>query len=74
MPDYTLTYSENSNGWPSFYSYMPEYLVGLNNYLYSFSGGNIFQHKSAGLVRTCRKIADGFVFIPKEVWNKDSNL
>ena len=46
MPDYTLTYSENSNGWPSFYSYMPEYLVGLNNYLYSFSGGNIFQHNS----------------------------
>mgnify|MGYP003646983835 CR=1 FL=1 len=46
MPDYTLTYSENSNGWPSFYSYMPEYLVGLNNYLYSFSGGNIFQHNT----------------------------
>ncbi|MEL0032737.1 MAG: 4-oxalomesaconate tautomerase [Paracoccaceae bacterium] len=36
--------------------------------------GNIFQHKSAGLVRTCRKIAEGFVFIPKEVWNKDSKL
>ena len=46
MPDYTLTYSETSNGWPSFYSYYPEYMVGMNNYLYSFSGGNIYQHNT----------------------------
>ena len=46
MPDYTLTYSETSSGWPSFYSYYPEYMVGMNNYLYSFSGGNIYQHNT----------------------------
>jgi|TARA_R110000823_G_C15854017_1_gene492476 hypothetical protein len=46
MPDYTLTFSETSKGWPSFYSYLPEYMVGMNNYLYSFSGGNIYQHNS----------------------------
>ena len=46
MPDYTLTYSENSKGWPSFYSYLPEYMAGMNNYLYSFSGGNIYQHNT----------------------------
>ena len=27
-----------------------------------------FAHKSAGLVRTCRKIAQGSVFIPKSIW------
>ncbi len=27
-----------------------------------------FKHKSAGLVRTCRKIAQGHVFVPKDVW------
>ena len=27
-----------------------------------------FVHKSAGLVRTCRKIAQGSVFIPKSIW------
>ncbi len=27
-----------------------------------------FTHKSAGLVRTCRKLAAGEVFIPKSVW------
>ena len=27
-----------------------------------------FFHKSAGIVRTCRKLAQGTVFIPKEIW------
>jgi 2-methylaconitate cis-trans-isomerase PrpF len=29
---------------------------------------NGFVHKSAGLVRTCRKLAQGSVFIPESVW------
>jgi len=28
-----------------------------------------FHHISAGLVRTCRKIAAGDVFIPSSVWD-----
>ena len=28
MPNYTLTYSESSQGWPSFYSFYPEYMMG----------------------------------------------
>jgi len=28
---YTLTFSENSKGWPSFYSFKPEMMVGMNN-------------------------------------------
>ena len=31
--------------------------------------GGEFIHKSAGLVRTCRKLAQGHVFIPKQVWD-----
>ena len=27
-----------------------------------------FSHKSAGLIRTCRKLAQGTVFVPKSVW------
>ena len=46
MPNYTLTYSETSKGWPSFYSFEPEMMSGMNNYLYSFSGGNIYQHNT----------------------------
>ena len=42
--NYTLTYSESSKGFPSFYSYIPEWMVGMNNYFYSFSNGNIYRH------------------------------
>jgi len=42
--NYTLTYSESSKGFPSFYSYIPEWMIGMNNYFYSFKGGNIYRH------------------------------
>ena len=42
--EYTLTYSQSSKGWPSFYSYIPEVMLGMNNYFYTFNGGNLFQH------------------------------
>ena len=44
MSQYTLTYSESSQGWPSFYSFIPDWIVGMNNYLYTFKGGNLYRH------------------------------
>jgi len=44
MPNYTLTYSEGSKGFPSFYSFIPDYIIGMNQYLYTFKGGNLFRH------------------------------
>ena len=41
---YTLTYDEGVKGWPSFYSFYPEYIKGMNAYLYTFSGGNLYRH------------------------------
>tara|TARA_R100000951_G_scaffold69939_2_gene58881 strand:+ start:8009 stop:8782 length:774 start_codon:yes stop_codon:yes gene_type:complete len=43
---YTLTYSASAKGWPSFYSYLPEFMVGMNQYLYSFDGGNLYRHNT----------------------------
>ena len=34
---------------------------------YDISDG-VFQHHSAGLIRTCRKLAQGQVFVPSSVW------
>ena len=45
--DYTLTYSEGVAGWVSFYSYYPDWLIGMNNYLYTFKGGNIYRHNTS---------------------------
>lgn len=42
--EYTLTYSETSDGWPSFYSFIPDWMIGMNNYFYTFKGGNLYRH------------------------------
>ena len=48
--EYTLTYSEAASqgegGWPSFYSFIPDYMIGMNNYFYSFKGGNLYRHNT----------------------------
>lgn len=46
MPNYTLTYSPPAEGWPSFYSFEPEWIQGMNQFLYTFSGGNLFRHNT----------------------------
>jgi len=43
---YTLTYSESAKGWPSFYSFEPEMMIGMNNYFYSFKGGALYRHNT----------------------------
>jgi len=44
MADYTLTYSEGAEGFPSFYTFYPDWMIGMNTYFYSFNGGNLFRH------------------------------
>lgn len=44
--EYTLTFSESSKGFPSFYSFIPDTMVGMNNYFYTFKGGNIYRHNT----------------------------
>lgn len=46
MANYTLTYSPNQNGWTSFHSYVPDWMVTMNNYMYSFYQGNLYKHNS----------------------------
>lgn len=55
--DYTLTYSESSKGFPSFYSFVPDYMIGMNRYLYSFKGGNIWRHNTNDLRNTFYDVA-----------------
>lgn len=44
MANYTLTYDEGVQGFPSFYSYTPDWMIGMNNYFYTFKGGNLYRH------------------------------
>jgi hypothetical protein len=44
--DYTLSYSPSVQGWPSFYSFIPEHMIGMNSYFYSFNEGNLYRHNT----------------------------
>lgn len=44
MSNYTLSYSDAVQGWASYYSYYPDWMIGMNNYFYSFKGGNLYRH------------------------------
>ena len=44
MANYTLTYDEGVQGFPSFYTYYPDFMIGMNNYFYTFKGGNLYRH------------------------------
>lgn len=46
MASKTLTFSQGAKGWPSFYSFIPDYMIGMNNYFYSFKGGNLYRHNT----------------------------
>ena len=47
--EYTLTYSEMVQGWVSFYSYIPDWMIGMNNYFYTFKKGNLYRHNTNAL-------------------------
>mgnify|MGYP003635387826 CR=1 FL=1 len=42
----TLSYAEDVKGWPSFYSFIPDYMVGMNSFFYTFRGGNLYRHNT----------------------------
>ena len=42
----TLSYSEDAQGWPSFYSFFPEYMIGMNGFFYSFNNGRLYRHNT----------------------------
>jgi hypothetical protein len=44
MQNYTLTYSDGFKGWPSFYSFNPDWMIGMNNYFYTFKNGDLYRH------------------------------
>lgn len=48
---YTITYSDTFQGWPSFYSYYPDWMLGMNNYFYTWKGGDLYQHNDSAQAR-----------------------
>ena len=49
--DNTLTYDELVKGWTSFHSFIPEFMVGMNNKFFTFKNGELFEHHSDNVPR-----------------------
>jgi len=62
---YTITYSKSVQGFPSFYSYIPEQIQGMNQYLYTFKNANLYVHNSNNVDR-CTFYEE---FTPMSVWS-----
>ena len=41
---YTITYSNDTKGWTSFWSYKPDWMIYLNNSFYTFDGQALYKH------------------------------
>lgn len=48
----TISYSEYVNGWTSFWSYEPDWMIHVNNSMYSFNNGNLYLHNDENAIRT----------------------
>jgi len=46
MAETTLTYSNASNGWTSFWSYVPDMMIGMNSSFFSFKDGSLYEHNT----------------------------
>lgn len=42
----TISYSDGVKGFPSFYSYLPDFMMGMNSFFYSFKDGNLWRHNT----------------------------
>ncbi len=42
----TVTFDEEVNGWTSFFSFVPEFMIGLNGNFFSFKDGEMWIHNS----------------------------
>ena len=43
-PPVTLTYSTMSSGWTSRWSFIPDWMIGMNNTFYTWNNGNLYKH------------------------------
>ena len=47
----TISFSETVKGWTSFYSFVPELMLGMNNNFFSFKNGELYIHHSGKVKR-----------------------
>ena len=82
MPNYTLTYNSDSSslndntggGWPSFYSFFPDFMIGMNSFFYSFKQGNLYRHNTSAQRNTYYGIFEASTIIGVEEFLEISQM
>jgi len=46
MANETITYSSGNQGWTSFWSYLPDFMVGINSTFLTMKDGSLYEHNS----------------------------
>lgn len=46
MAEKTITYSPTGNGWTSFWSFIPDWMSGMNSTFYTWKNGSLYKHDS----------------------------
>lgn len=44
MSNQTITFSKRSGGWTSFWSYAPDWMLGMNSSFYTWKNGSLYKH------------------------------
>ena len=65
----TITYSDNSGGWTSFWDYYPDWMIGLSNVFYSWKDGRLYQHNKTNT--RCIFYEAQVTSIVKTIFNED---
>lgn len=47
MENSTLSYQEGNQGYPTFYTYQPDCILGVNNNLYTWKNGEMYEHEKS---------------------------
>jgi len=47
----TITYSDNADGWTSFWNYYPDWMIGMSNVFYSWRDGDLWKQNSSASTR-----------------------
>jgi hypothetical protein len=65
----TITYSDNTSGWTSFWDYYPDWMIGLSNVFYSWKDGSLYQHNLSNT--RCVFYGTQVSSIVKTIFNED---
>jgi len=65
----TITYSDNTSGWTSFWDYYPDWMIGLSNVFYSWKNGSLYQHNLSNT--RCVFYGTQVSSIVKTIFNED---